>query len=83
MIYDPRIPERDLCVLGYQIERWALQKPVEIAIMFYGGETWTWRQTGDTSMIYDPRITVRDETEVKPKNTKIRDSYQFLRLYFR
>ncbi len=45
MTYDPRIPAREICVLGYQIERWALQKPDAIAIMFYGGETWTWRQT--------------------------------------
>ena len=45
MTYDPRIPAREICVLGYQIERWALQKPEAIAIVFYGGETWTWRQT--------------------------------------
>ncbi len=45
MTYDPRIPAREICVLGYQIEHWALQKPGAIAIMFYGGEIWTWRQT--------------------------------------
>ena len=45
MTYDPRIPAREICVLGYQIEHWALKKPGAIAIMFYGGEIWTWRQT--------------------------------------
>ncbi len=27
MTYDPRVPARNTCVLGYQIERWAQEKP--------------------------------------------------------
>jgi crotonobetaine/carnitine-CoA ligase len=45
VVFDPRIPAGDACVLGYQLERWAAEKPDEVAIMFYGGETWTWRET--------------------------------------
>ncbi len=45
MVFDPRIPSRETCVLGYQLERWALEKPDDVAILFYGGETWTWRET--------------------------------------
>ena len=44
MVYDPRMPAREACVLGYQLEHWAKQKPDDTAIIFYGGETWTWRQ---------------------------------------
>jgi crotonobetaine/carnitine-CoA ligase len=47
MIYDPRMPSRETCVLGYQLERWAQKKPDDIAFMFYGGERWTWAQTLD------------------------------------
>ena len=47
MVYDPRMPSREACVLGYQLEHWARQKPDEIAFMFYGGEAWTWAQTLD------------------------------------
>ncbi len=42
MIYDPRMPARDVCVLGYQLERWANERPDDVAFIFYGGETWTW-----------------------------------------
>jgi carnitine-CoA ligase len=45
MIYDPRIPERGECVQSYQIERWAREKSDKIAIVFYGGETWSWQKT--------------------------------------
>ncbi len=45
MVFDPRMPERDLCVLGYQLERWAREKPDQTAIVFYGGESWTWGET--------------------------------------
>ncbi len=44
MVFDPRMPARVDCVLAYQLEHWAAQKPDEIAIIFYGGETWSWRQ---------------------------------------
>lgn len=42
MVYDPRMPARDVCVLGNQLERWAREKPGEVAFMFHGGEQWTW-----------------------------------------
>ncbi len=47
MVFDPRMPDRDVCVLGYQLERWAKEKPDEIAFIFYGGEKWTWAQALD------------------------------------
>ncbi|MDP6270740.1 MAG: AMP-binding protein [Alphaproteobacteria bacterium] len=45
MVFDPRMPEREACVLGYQLERWAREKPDQTAIIFHGGETWTWGET--------------------------------------
>lgn len=45
MVYDKRIPDREICVLPYQLERWAREKPDETAILYYGGERWTWRET--------------------------------------
>lgn len=47
MVFDPRIPAREVCVLPYQIERWAAEKPDAVAIIFHGGEIWTWQQTLD------------------------------------
>ncbi|MBT6430773.1 MAG: AMP-binding protein [Rhodospirillaceae bacterium] len=41
------MPAREVCVLAYQIERWAAEKPDDIAFIFYGGEKWTWAQTLD------------------------------------
>ena len=29
-------------MLGYQLERWAREKPDDVAIIFHGGERWTW-----------------------------------------
>jgi crotonobetaine/carnitine-CoA ligase len=45
MVYDPRMPSRDACVLGNLLERWAREKPDDTAIMFYGGEQWNWAET--------------------------------------
>jgi len=45
MVFDPRIPDRELCILGHQVERWAREKPMDTAIIFHGGETWTWAET--------------------------------------
>jgi carnitine-CoA ligase len=45
MVYDPRMPDRKQCVQGYQIEHWANEKPDHIAVVFHGGESWTWKQT--------------------------------------
>ena len=45
MVFDPRMPEREACVLGYQLERWAREKPDQTAIIFHGGETWTGGET--------------------------------------
>ncbi|MEZ5376587.1 MAG: AMP-binding protein [Acidimicrobiales bacterium] len=45
MVYDPRIPARELCVLGSQLERWAETTPDETAFIFHGGESWTWAET--------------------------------------
>jgi len=45
MVFDSRIPSREECVLGYQLERWAASTPDEVAIIFHGGERWTWAET--------------------------------------
>ena len=45
MVFDPRIPPQRECVLPYQLERWAAEKPDEIAIVFHDGEEWTWNET--------------------------------------
>ena len=44
MVHDPRMPARDVCVLGYQLEHWAAEKPDDVAVMFHGGEQWTWAE---------------------------------------
>jgi carnitine-CoA ligase len=45
MVYDPRMLSREECVLAYQLEHWATQRPEETAIIFNGGESWTWAET--------------------------------------
>lgn len=45
MVYDPRIPAVEHCVLGYQLERWARERPGQDAVIFHGGERWNWRLT--------------------------------------
>ncbi len=47
MVFDPRMPAREACVLGYQLEHWAAETPDEIAFMFQDGEQWTWGQALD------------------------------------
>ncbi len=47
MVFDPRMPAREVCVTGYELEHWAQKKPHDIAFMFYGGDQWTWVQTLD------------------------------------
>ena len=47
MVYDPRLLPREQCVLAYQLERWAQEKPDAIAIIFHGGDTWTWQEVLD------------------------------------
>ena len=44
MVYDPRIPKREECVLGYQLTHWANTKPDATAFLFHGGESWTWSE---------------------------------------
>ena len=44
MVYDPRIPERDKCVLGYQLTHWANTKPNDVAFIFHTGEQWSWSE---------------------------------------
>jgi crotonobetaine/carnitine-CoA ligase len=45
MVHDPRMLEREECVLGHQLERWASEKSDQVALIFHGGDTWTWQQT--------------------------------------
>ena len=42
MVYDSRIPAREDCVLGRLLERWALEKPDEEALIFADGRQWSW-----------------------------------------
>ena len=44
MVYDPRIPNREACVLGYQLTHWANTKPHTTAFLFHSGESWTWSE---------------------------------------
>ena len=44
MVFDSRFPEVEECVLGYQLQRWAQERPDQTAILFHGGETWSWKQ---------------------------------------
>ena len=45
MVFDPRIPRLAECVLPYQLEHWAKERADQVAVIFYGGETWTWAHT--------------------------------------
>jgi crotonobetaine/carnitine-CoA ligase len=47
VVFDPRMPEPEHCVLGYQLERWARERPQQTAVIFHGGESWTWSETLD------------------------------------
>ena len=47
MVYDPRIPERNTCVLGALIEKWADQKPDHVAFIFADETQWTWAEVLD------------------------------------
>jgi crotonobetaine/carnitine-CoA ligase len=38
---DPRIPNRDACVLRYLVDRWARERPDKTHIVFEDGEEWT------------------------------------------
>ncbi len=43
-VFDHRMLGREECVLGHLLERWAEEKPDDIAIIFQNGPTWTWRE---------------------------------------
>ncbi|MDE0944291.1 MAG: hypothetical protein OSB58_17935 [Alphaproteobacteria bacterium] len=43
-VYDPRMPAAEDCVLARLLEKWAAAKPDAIAIIFDGGESWTWSE---------------------------------------
>ena len=45
MVFDPRVPSFAECVLPYQLEHWAKERADQVAVIFYGGETWTWAHT--------------------------------------
>jgi crotonobetaine/carnitine-CoA ligase len=44
MVFDTRIPDSQQCVLGYQLEHWARERPEQTAIIFHGGESWSWSE---------------------------------------
>lgn len=41
---DPRIPNRNECVLRYQLDRWAAETPDKIHIIFENGEAWSFAE---------------------------------------
>ncbi len=41
---DPRIPDRNECVLRYQLDRWAAETPDKIHIIFEDGEAWSFSE---------------------------------------
>ncbi|WP_050930072.1 AMP-binding protein [Aestuariivita boseongensis] len=47
MVYDPRIPAKEECVLAYQLEHWAARKPDDLFVSFEGGPRWSWAETLD------------------------------------
>jgi crotonobetaine/carnitine-CoA ligase len=42
--YDPRIPDRDQCVVRYLINRWAQETPDKVYVQFENGDTWTYAE---------------------------------------
>lgn len=47
VVFDPRMPTREQCVLAHQLERWARERPDQVALVFPGGESWTWSELLD------------------------------------
>jgi crotonobetaine/carnitine-CoA ligase len=47
MVFDPRMPAPERCVLAYQLEHWARERPGQTAVIFHDGESWSWQQTLD------------------------------------
>ena len=45
MVYDPRIPTREECVLQNLLQKWAEEKPDHVAFVFDDGTEWTWSET--------------------------------------
>ncbi len=44
---DPRIPNRDECVLRYLLDRWDRERPDKIHIVFGDGESWSFAEVRD------------------------------------
>ena len=47
---DPRVPERDICVLRYALDKWAHEKPDQVYAVFEDGSSWTYRETLDLTV---------------------------------
>ncbi len=45
MVYDPRIPAREECVLRNLLDKWAVEIPDHVAFVFDDGKEWTWSET--------------------------------------
>ncbi len=41
---DPRVPNRDRCVLRYVLDRWAEKKPAETHVVYQDGEAWSFSE---------------------------------------
>lgn len=55
---DPRIPNRDECVLRYLIDRWAAERPDRAHMVFANGDEWSFR---------DLRMKVREKASALQK----------------
>lgn len=41
---DPRIPNRNACVLRYLVDRWAVERPAKTHVIFEDGEEWSFAE---------------------------------------
>lgn len=41
---DPRVPDRDHCVVRYLIDRWAVERPEKDYVIFEDGDRWTYAE---------------------------------------
>ncbi|PCI32504.1 MAG: ATP-dependent acyl-CoA ligase [Alphaproteobacteria bacterium] len=48
--HDRRIPARDICVLRDVIDRWAVEKPDDVYVVFENGEKWSFKDVRDKTV---------------------------------
>ena len=66
---DPRIPNRDECVLHYLIERWASERADKVHVVWEDGEEWTFAETRRRTIEKAAglqKLGVRQATTIEP-----------------